>query len=135
MVGGLEAAEQAFQEAADPVVHIGTGLTLREPEEEVAVGVAVRLLQAHVVAVLPVPPVLLAQSGFLPDAYEVGVEVERAECLVGAAVRGDVHAHAFPAEELAEPLAGLLGLFPATLGQREGVVGLALVHGVVDVAR
>ncbi|GAA3294995.1 hypothetical protein GCM10020295_21020 [Streptomyces cinereospinus] len=98
------------------------------------VGVAVLLLQPYVVAVLPVSPVLLPQPGLLADADQIGVEVEGAERLVGAAIGGDVHADTFPAEDVAQPLAGLLGLPPAALGQCHCVVGFALIDGVVSVA-
>ncbi|CAM5724404.1 Putative multidrug resistance protein MdtD [Streptomyces violaceorubidus] len=134
VVGVLEAAEQALQEAADPVVHVCAGLSLGEAVEEVPVGVAVGLLQAHVVAVLPVAPVLLAQPGLLAYPYEIRVEAEGAEGLVVAAVRGDdalirsrpnTSRRRFPhSSACARP----------PVGEGERVVGFALVHGVIDVA-
>lgn len=99
------------------------------------VGVPVGLLEAYVVAVLPVSPVLLAQPGFLAHPYELGIEMEGAQGLVRAAVRGHVHADALAAEDIAQPFTGLLCLLPAALGQRQGMVGLTLVNGVINIAR
>ena len=135
VVRGLEAAVQALQEATDPVVDVGAGLALGEAVEEVAVRVPVSLLKAYVVAVLPVSPVLLAQPGLLAHPYEVGVEMEGPQGLVGAAVRRDVHADPLAPEHLAQAFAGLLGLLPAALGQGEGVVGFTLIDGVINIAR
>ena len=106
--GGLEAAVEALQERADPVVHVGTRLALGEAVEEVPVGVAVGLLQPYVVPVLPVAPVLLAQPRLLAHPHPCRVEAERPEGLVGAAVRRDVGADALLAEQLAQPFPGLL---------------------------
>ncbi|BFO15923.1 hypothetical protein SHKM778_23110 [Streptomyces sp. KM77-8] len=86
MVRFLEAAEQALQETTDTVVDIGPGLTLCEPVEEVPVGVAVGLLQAYVLPLLPVSPVLLAQPGLLAYTYPPRVEPEDAQRLVCTAV-------------------------------------------------
>ncbi|EGJ74310.1 putative alpha-ribazole phosphatase [Streptomyces sp. Tu6071] len=134
VVRGFEAAEKALQEGAHAVVHVGAGFALREAVEEMPVGVAVRLLQAHVVAVLPVPPVLLPQPRLLADPDVFGVQVEEPQGLVGSAVRGDVDADAFVAEECPQPVPGGEGLGAPGGGQAQGVVGLALVHTVVSVA-
>src|SRR4051794_22578179 len=135
MVRRLEAAEQALQEATHPVVHVGPGLPLCEPVEEVPVGVPVRLLETYVVAVLPVPPVLLPQPWFLAHPYELGVQVEGAERLVRTAVWRDVHTDAFAAQDLSQPFTGLLRLPPAPFRQGQGVVGLAFIDGVINIAR
>ncbi len=62
--------------------------------------------------------------------------MEGAQGLVRAPVRGgDVDAHAFAAEQLAQFLARLLGLLPPSFGEGQRVVGFALVHGVINIAR
>lgn len=99
-----------------------------------AVGVAICLLETHLVPVLPVPPVLLAQPGLLPDPYLFRIETEGPEGLVGAAIRRDIGAHLFPAEEFPQPRPGRLRLPPAARGEPQGVVGFAFVHRVISVA-
>lgn len=99
------------------------------------VRVPVGLLESHVAGVLPVAPVLLAQPGLLAHADLLGVQMKRLERLVRTAVRRDVDADALSAEDVADAFAGLLSLLPAEIGERESVVGLALVHGVINIAR
>ncbi|GAA2287775.1 hypothetical protein GCM10010415_68850 [Streptomyces atrovirens] len=52
-----------------------------------------------------------------------------------AAVGGDVDADALTAEEFPQPLTRLLRLQPAPPGQGQGVIGFALIDGVINIAR
>lgn len=134
-VGLGEVSVEGVEEGGHAVVHIGAGLAVGNAVIEHPVGVAGRVDELAFLLGAKVSPLLLADARiFAPRnlrAIELGAYAFKG--LARAKERGDVEEGLFVFDEGFDFLAGLGGLLPPFFGELKGVIGLAAVHGFIDV--